>query len=98
MCAQGRLSGLFTALAEDEDSTAATMGFRSGEIVSASVGPLSGIDAAYSFLTWEKGSFKFKPGDPGEGEPLAQSVEHLLLEGCRLLDESQRVADTGAPV
>ena len=25
---------------------------------------------------------------PAPGEPLAQSVEHLLLEGCRLLDES----------
>jgi hypothetical protein len=90
MCAQGRLSGLFTALAEDEASTAATMGFRSGEIVSATVGNLSGVDAAYSFLTWEKGSFQFTPGDPGEGEPLAQSVEHLLLEGCRLMDESAR--------
>jgi len=89
MCAQGRLSGLLTALAEDEDNTTATMGFRAGEIVSASVGFRSGIDAASSFLTWEKGSFRFTPGDAGRGEPLAQSVEHLLLESSRLIDEER---------
>ena len=27
---------------------------------------------------------------PATGAPLAQSVEHLLLEGCRLLDESRK--------
>lgn len=94
MCAQGRLSGLFTALAEDENDTTATMGFRAGEIISASVGSLSGVEAASSFLTWEKGRFKFTPGDAGKGEPLAQSIEHLLLESSRLLDESRaRAAD-----
>jgi hypothetical protein len=66
------------------------MGFRGGEIVSADIGDQSGVDAVYAFLAWEKGSFKFTPGDAGSGEPLAQSVEHLLLEGCRLLDESQK--------
>ncbi len=89
MCAQGRLSGLLTALAEDEDNTTATMGFRVGEIVSASTGHLSGVDAASSFLAWEKGSFRFTPGDAGRGEPLAQSVEHLLLESSRLIDEAR---------
>jgi CheY-like chemotaxis protein/signal recognition particle receptor subunit beta len=90
MCAQGRLTGIFTALAEDEANSAAVMGFREGEVISATVGTASGLEAAYAFLGWGQGSFKFTPGEPGEGEPLAQSVEHLLLEGCRLLDESQR--------
>ena len=65
-----------------------------GDIVSATVGSLRGAEAVYAFLAWTKGSFKFTPGDPGSGEPLAHSVEHLLLEGCRLLDESQ---DSPAP-
>jgi hypothetical protein len=95
MCAQGRLSGLFTAFAEDGENTTATMGFRAGEIVSATVGHLAGVDAASSFLTWQKGSFRFTPGDPGRGEPLAQSVEHLLLEGSRLLDEARAGRDDG---
>jgi hypothetical protein len=90
MCAQGRLTGIFTALAEDEEKTAAVMGFREGDVISATVGATSGLEGAYAFLAWAEGSFKFTPGEPGEGEPLAQSVEHLLLEGCRLLDESQR--------
>jgi CheY-like chemotaxis protein len=94
MCAQGRLTGLFTALAEDAANTATLMGLRDGDIISATVGATSGPEAVYAFLAWEKGSFKFTPGDPGEGEPLAQSVEHLLLEGCRLLDESRKDGDS----
>jgi hypothetical protein len=65
------------------------MGFREGHVVSATCGTLAGVEAVYAFLAWTRGSFKFVPGDPGAGEPLAQSVEHLLLEGCRLIDESQ---------
>jgi mutual gliding-motility protein MglA len=97
MCAQGRLTGLFTALAEDGANTATVMGFREGDIVSATAGTATGAEGVYAFLGWEKGSFRFTPGDPGRGEPLAQSVEHLLLEGCRLLDESRQGGDGSAP-
>ena len=90
MCAQGRLTGLFTALAEDAANTATVMGFREGDIITATAGGANGPEGVYAFLAWEKGSFKFTPGDPGNGEPLAQSVEHLLFEGCRLLDESRK--------
>jgi hypothetical protein len=96
MCAQGRLTGLFTALAEDAAKTATVMGFREGDIVTATAGTVTGAEGVYAFLAWEKGSFKFTPGDPGEGAPLAQSVEHLLLEGCRLLDESRKDDGGGA--
>jgi CheY-like chemotaxis protein len=89
MCGQGGLTGIFTSIAEDAEHTATVMGFREGHVVSATCGTLTGVEAVYAFLAWTKGSFKFTPGDPGEGKPLAQSVEHLLLEGCRLLDESQ---------
>jgi CheY-like chemotaxis protein/signal recognition particle receptor subunit beta len=90
MCSQGRLTGLFTALAEDAANTVTVMGFREGAIISATAGTASGARGVYAFLGWEKGSFRFTPGEPGPGEPLAQSVEHLLLEGCRLLDESRK--------
>jgi len=93
MCAQGRLTGLLTALAEDAANTATVLGFREGDIVSATAGASTGTDAVYVFLGWEKGSFRFAPGDPGAGQPLAQSVEHLLLEGCRILDESRTDGD-----
>jgi CheY-like chemotaxis protein len=95
MCSQGRLTGIFTALAEDAANTATVMGFREGDIISATAGAATGADGVYAFLGWEKGSFKFTPGEPGEGAPLAQSVEHLLLEGCRILDESRKDGDEG---
>jgi CheY-like chemotaxis protein/signal recognition particle receptor subunit beta len=93
ICNQSRLTGIFTARARDPDSSAekvAVMGFREGEIINATVLDLAGAEAVYAFLAWPNGLFKFVPGDPGTGQPLAQSVEHLLLEGCRLLDESDR--------
>jgi len=96
ICNQSHLTGIFTARAKDPDSSAekvAVMGFRDGEIVNASVLDLSGPEAVYAFLAWPQGHFRFVPGDPGGGEPLAQSVEHLLLEGCRLLDESGRTGE-----
>ncbi len=96
MCSQGRLTGLFTALAEDAANTTTVMGFREGYIISATAGASTGPEGVYAFLGWEKGSFKFTPGDPGAGEPLAQSVEHLLLEGCRILDEARKDEGDGA--
>lgn len=96
ICNQGRLTGIFTARAQDdsrEGETVAVFGFRDGEIVTATVQELTGSEAVYAFLAWNRGQFKFVPGDPGTGAPLAQSVEHLLLEGCRLLDESRHRAE-----
>ncbi|HVQ24718.1 MAG TPA: DUF4388 domain-containing protein, partial [Planctomycetota bacterium] len=83
------------SIAEDARHTATVMGFREGHVVSATCGTVTGAEAVYSFLASTNGSFKFTPGDPGEGQPLAQSVEHLLLEGCRLIDESQMNSPQG---
>ncbi len=89
ICNQGRLTGIFTARSE-EKNLMAVFGFRGGDIISAAAADEGGPEAVYAFLGWTSGSFKFAPGDPGEGAPIAQSVEHLLLEGCRLLDEARR--------
>ncbi len=88
ICNQGGLTGIFTA--RTEDNLAAVFGFKDGEIISATTGEQKGPEAVYAFLAWTSGAFKFTPGDPGEGKPIAATVEHLLLEGCRLLDESRR--------
>ena len=61
-------------------------------------GASTGVEGVYAFLAWEKGSFTFTPGDPGQGKPLARSVEHLLLEGCRIIDESRQDPGDGAPL
>jgi CheY-like chemotaxis protein len=96
ICNQGRLTGIFTARARNDsgkDEKVAVFGFREGEITAATVQEITGPAAVYAFLGWNRGQFKFVPGDPGSGAPLAQSVEHLILEGCRLLDESRDRAE-----
>ena len=96
ICNQGRLTGTFEAAEGDGAGARATIDFRDGEIVSALAAERRGPEAVYTLLAWQRGSFRFAPGEPGPGEPLAQSVEHLLLEGCRRLDEA-RAAGAGGP-
>lgn len=87
LCHAGQLTGELTAQAGGE---AANIRFRHGEIVGADVAQASGEDAVVEFLAWDRGSFEFVPGEPGEGAPLAERFEQLLLEGCRRLDERNR--------
>jgi CheY-like chemotaxis protein len=99
ICNQGRLTGVFHAHSHAHRKNDAPGGevleirFRDGNIIGARAGHLDGPEAVYAFIAWTRGQFKFVPGDPGEGGPIAQSVEHLLLEGCRLLDEGRRDAE-----
>jgi hypothetical protein len=95
--ARAGLTGIFTSIAEDSQHTGDRDGLPRRATWSRDVRHPDGAEAVYAFLAWTRGSFKFAPGDPGAGEPLAQSVEHLLLEGCRLIDESQLNGPQAAP-
>jgi CheY-like chemotaxis protein len=94
ICNQGRFTGVFSARASAQRAgdppRSIEIHFREGDIISATTEGRSGPEAVYDFLAWSRGHFKFVPGPPGDGAPIAQSVEHLLLEGCRLLDEASR--------
>ncbi len=92
MCHLGRFSGVCTLRSGAERIRIA---FREGEIVSAESSRAQGAEAVYELVTWTSGRFEFLPGDPGEGEPLGQSFDHLLLEGCRRLDEQRRGCSGG---
>jgi CheY-like chemotaxis protein len=94
---QERVTGIFTARADDEGGDLTVLGFREGEIISATCQERSGPAAVYAFLAWDRGHFQFVPRNPGAGAPIAPSLEHLLLEGCRILDESRRPPDDPAP-
>jgi len=98
ICSQGGLTGIFSARAKEDsgDEKIAVFGFRDGRLIAATVQELTGPEAVYAFLAWNRGQFKFVPGDPGSGAPFAQSVEHLLLEGCRRVDESRQAVDQAA--
>jgi CheY-like chemotaxis protein len=99
ICNQGRFTGVFSARASAQRAgdppRTIEIHFRDGDIIAATTEGRSGPAAVYDFLAWSRGHFKFVPGAPGEGAPIAQSVEHLLLEGCRLLDESSRPEGAG---
>ena len=87
MCHQSRLTGIFDA--HHADNTIEVR-LREGEVVGARCGALAGAAAVLEFLSWPAGRFEFRHADPGLGEPLAQSISELVLEGCRRLDESRR--------
>jgi CheY-like chemotaxis protein len=86
ICGQGRLSGFLSARTEAGTETA-EISLRDGEVVSASTGTKSGAEAVYAFIAWEKGRFRFAPGEPA-GQALPLGLDQLLLEGCHRLDES----------
>jgi DNA-binding response OmpR family regulator len=86
MCHLGRLTGILTTRHEGH---VATVRFRNGDIIAAESRRLRGAEAIYELVSWTAGHFEFQTQDPGEGPRLPESFDHLLLEGCRLLDESQ---------
>jgi len=89
MCQLGRLSGTLSVRAAAGRFEAR---FRGGELVGAECGEHRGAEAVFHFLAWSEGHFAFAPGEPSGGEPLAETLEQILLEGCRRLDEHQRNA------
>jgi hypothetical protein len=63
---------------------------RHGQIVHAVCGELKGVDAIYQVIGWgEDGSFSVEPTDDSPPDNISESNEAILMEGCRLLDESR---------
>ncbi len=87
MCHISQFTGVFTSHSEGHR---AQIRFRDGQIIGAETGGWMAAEAIYAFLGWTKGHFEFVLGDPGDGGPLPESFDQLLLEGCRRLDEASR--------
>jgi DNA-binding response OmpR family regulator len=92
ICHLTRLTGTLTAV---DGGRRASVRFRDGEIVDAQCEDVWGEDAVFAFLAWTQGRFHFHPGDPGEGVPLGESFNQMILEGCRRLDEQRGRAASG---
>ena len=92
VCHLTRLTGTLTAV---DAGRRADVRFREGEIVDAQCESVWGEDAVFAFLAWTQGRFHFHPGDPGEGVPLGESFNQMILEGCRRLDEQRARAPSG---
>lgn len=70
---------------------AGTITLHRGQVVAAEAGSLTGIDAVYELLLAPPSRFVLRKEEVAGGEPLAPTAI-LMLEGCRLLDEWQRLA------
>ncbi len=75
-------------LANNGDSC--KMFFTDGQINHAIYGKLKGDEAVYKVLTWTAGSFEIDFTGTSKEQSITQSTQGLLLEGLRLLDESNR--------
>lgn len=61
-----------------------------GKMVHAIYGRLSGEEAIYSMIEWgNDGEFTVEPEDDLPPPNIVESNEAILMEGCRLLDESK---------
>jgi DNA-binding response OmpR family regulator len=87
VCHLTRLTGTLTV---KDGGRRMAVRFREGEIIGAEGDGRSGEAAVFALLSWEEGTFKFAPGDPGDGAPLGTGFSQLVLEGCRRLDEARR--------
>ena len=66
------------------------MFFTDGQINHAIYGKMKGDEAVYKVLTWTAGSFEIDFTGTSNEQTITQSTQGLLLEGLRLLDESNR--------
>lgn len=61
-----------------------------GQLVYALCGELQGPDAVYAVIAWmEDGEFVVEPSEDFPEQNIQMSLESVLMEGCRLLDEAR---------
>lgn len=78
------------ALTLSNDGDKCKMYFTDGQINHAVYGKLKGDEAVYKVLTWTAGNFEIDFKGSSKEQTITQSTQGLLLEGLRLLDESNR--------
>ena len=87
----GRKSCLLTLTNENEKCE---MYFREGQVTHAAYGPLQGDPAVFKVLRWTGGNFQVNFEAKTTQQTTNLNTQGLLMEGLRLLDESQRDGDT----
>jgi DNA-binding response OmpR family regulator len=72
-----------------------TLSFRTGKLVGAETGDLTGGEAALEIITWDQADIEISEGAPGNGPPLPGGLAFLLMEAMRRKDEQDRAEQTG---
>ncbi len=78
------------ALTLNNNGDRCQMFFSDGQINHATYGELKGDDAVYKVLSWTGGNFEINFNGSSAEQTVTRSTQGLLLEGLRLLDESNR--------
>ncbi len=78
------------ALTLNNNGDRCQMFFNDGQINHATYGELKGDDAVYKVLSWTGGNFEINFNGSSAEQTVTRSTQGLLLEGLRLLDESNR--------
>lgn len=65
---------------------------REGDVIDASIGDTKGKKALFRLLTWNQGSFSFRPGPIEGAAGIATPTRALLSEGLRQVREWERIA------
>ena|SRR5579883_109293 len=71
-----------------------TLYFGEGQIQHGVCGKLSGDSAVYEVVRWAEGNFQIDFNGATKEQTTTQSTQGLLMEGLRLLDESNNAAGT----
>ncbi|MCK6550485.1 cyclic nucleotide-binding domain-containing protein [Myxococcota bacterium] len=82
-----------TLVVDDYHGKKGTIGLSHGRPFRAAVGALTGADAVYAMLAWDKGDFWLDKKDVPDADEIQTSVMGLLLEGMRRIDESAALGD-----
>lgn len=85
----GRKSGALTMSNNDETCE---MYFSEGQVTHAQYGSLTGDQAVFKVLRWTEGNFQINFEGKTTKQTTTLNTQGLLMEGLRLLDESQRDA------
>jgi CheY-like chemotaxis protein len=79
-----RRTGTLTLQYNDDSGTIHLL---DGTVVSAVQGETDGEKALYRILRWPKGTFRYHPGETAFTRNISRSMDALLMEGMRQLDE-----------
>lgn len=63
--------------------------FEKGDIINATYGSLSGIDAVYPLFGWSDGDFRFTKDQFDQKNVINQKIMEIVLDGLRMLDEGE---------
>jgi CheY-like chemotaxis protein len=83
----GRKNGLLTMSKGDEKCE---IYFRQGQAIHAAYGSVTGDEAVFKVLRWTGGNFQVDFEGKTSQQTTTLNTQGLLMEGLRLLDESQR--------